>query len=99
MFCLEHEIPLTALETSDLPGAARRMYNVFEDVLDRRQGDILSIKSRLLDLGAIGAAMTGTGSAVFGLFDDEAAAESAFRELSGRYRECCLTRPAPPTVL
>ena len=84
-----------ALADGDLPGAARRMYNVFEDVLDRRQGDILSIKSRLLDLGAIGAAMTGTGSAVFGVFDDEDAARSAHSVLSAQYRECWLTRPSP----
>jgi len=84
-----------ALSAGDLPGAARRMYNVFEDVLDRRQGDILSIKSRLLDLGAIGAAMTGTGSAVFGVFSDEAAAQTAHAALSAHYRECWLTRPSP----
>lgn len=84
-----------ALGAGDLPGAARRMYNVFEDVLDRRQGDILSIKSRLLDLGAIGAAMTGTGSAVFGVFDDETAAQTAHETLSAHYRECWLTRPSP----
>jgi 4-diphosphocytidyl-2-C-methyl-D-erythritol kinase len=71
------------------------MFNVFEDVLDRRQSDILSIKSQLLDLGALGAAMTGTGSAVFGVFDDEAAAQSALGALSVQYRECWLTRPAP----
>ena len=84
-----------ALGAGDLPGAARRMYNVFEDVLDRRQGDILAIKSRLLDLGAIGAAMTGTGSAVFGIFSDETAAKAAHDILSAQYRECWLTRPSP----
>jgi len=84
-----------ALAAGDLPGTARRMFNVFEDVLDRRQSDILSIKSQLLDLGALGAAMTGTGSAVFGVFDDEAAAQSALGALAAQYRECWLTRPAP----
>ncbi len=84
-----------AIRRGDLPGAARRMFNVFEDVLDRRQGEIPAIKSRLLDLGALGAAMTGTGSAVFGLFDDEAAAQTAYEHLSGSYRECYLTRPTP----
>ena len=86
---------IDALEQADFSGAARRMFNVFEDVLDRRQNAVLSIKSRLLDLGAVGAAMTGTGSAVFGVFDDEAAAENARRTLSAQYRECWLTRPVP----
>ena len=86
---------LHALETSDLRGVSRRMYNVFEDVLDRRQGGIAAIKSALTDLGASGAVMTGTGSAVFGLFEDESAAQAAYQTLSTRYRECFLTRPWP----
>ena len=88
-----------SLDRGDLPGAARRMYNVFEDVLDRRQNAIGDIKGRLLDLGALGAAMTGTGSAVFGVFDDEDAAQNACEELSSLYRECWLTRPAPPEII
>ena len=52
------------------------MYNVFEDVGDRRMRTVGQIKSRMLDHGALGAIMTGTGSAVFGLFED---AESAAR--------------------
>ena len=86
---------LHALETSDLRGVSRRMYNVFEDVLDRRQGDITSIKGALTDMGASGAVMTGTGSAVFGLFEDDSAAKAAHEALSRRYKECFLTRPYP----
>ena len=44
------------------------MYNVFEDVDDRRMRTVGEIKGRLLDHGALGAIMTGTGSAVFGVF-------------------------------
>ena len=90
---------LTALETGDLAAAARRLYNVFEDVLDRRQKQIPAIKAELLEGGALGAAMTGTGSAVFGIFQDDDAARTAWAALSGRYRECYLTRPAPPEEL
>ena len=84
---------LFALEKRDLPGVARRMYNVFEDVLTRREDDIFSIKSELLSRGALGAAMTGTGSAVFGLFAEEAAAKNAYETLAAQYKECYLTRP------
>lgn len=85
---------LAALERKDLPGVARRMYNVFEDVLTRREDEIFVIKSELLSRGATGAAMTGTGSAVFGLFENETAANAAYEALSRRYRECYITRPA-----
>ena len=84
---------VSAMEAGDAPGVARRLYNVFEDVLERRQGEIFSIKSALTDMGALGAAMTGSGSAVFGIFGDENAARAAFQALSARYKECCLTRP------
>lgn len=49
-----------ALADGDMPKLARRMYNVFEDVLTRREGEIAAIKSRLLDGGALGAVMSGT---------------------------------------
>lgn len=80
-----------AMKAGDLAGVARRMYNIFEDVLPRGGGEIFSIRSALLDHGALGAVMTGTGSAVFGLFAPDEAAEQAYSDLSGWYRECFLT--------
>lgn len=82
---------LAALECGDRQRLARRMYNVFEDVLDRRAGEINAIKSTLLDYGALGAVMSGTGSAVFGLFPNRASAENAWRALHKNYRECFCT--------
>jgi len=79
-----------ALKNSDLKGVARRMYNVFEDVLPRGTYDIASIKYALHDNGALGAAMTGSGPAVFGLFDDVVCAQNAFCQLKPTYRECFL---------
>ena len=84
---------VSAIAACDLSGTARRMYNVFEDVLPRRCGEIDVIKHRLLDLGALGAVMTGTGSAVFGIFPDLSAAEKAAAELGKSYRECFAAQP------
>ena len=80
-----------ALADGDMPRLARRMYNVFEDVLTHREGEIAAIKSRLLDGGALGAVMSGTGSAVFGLFADADSAAYAKRRLARDYAECFLT--------
>ena len=80
-----------ALADGDMPKLARRMYNVFEDVLTRREGEIAAIKSRLLDGGALGAVMSGTGSAVFGIFADADSAAYAKRRLARDYVECFLT--------
>ena len=86
---------LAALAAGDLPGIARRMYNVFEDVLPRKSSEIGTIKHALLDAGALGAVMTGTGSAVFGLFPDPARAQTAADALKERWRDCFAAEPAP----
>lgn len=83
---------LKAVASGSLTGVSRRMYNVFEDVLGRRGADIGKLKTRLLDLGAAGAVMSGTGSAVFGLFKDTDTAAAARDALADCCREVFLTR-------
>ena len=70
-----------ALRGGELGQICRRMYNVFEYVDDRRMRTVAELKNALLDAGALGAVMTGTGSAVFGIFPDEAEAEGALAAL------------------
>ena len=86
---------ISALETEDLGAVARRMYNVFEDVLPRRFAEIGVIKLKLLDYAAMGIAMSGTGSSVFGIFDSEASARAAFEGLREEYRYTFLEKPIP----
>ena len=81
-----------ALEQGDVRAVSQRMYNVFEDVLEHRAGDITAIKSTLLGAGAEGSVMSGTGSAVFGLFTSREHAENAAAILRSQYRETFLTR-------
>lgn len=86
---------LAALEAGDLAGVARRMYNVFEDVLEpRRAAEIASIKAMLIDRGALGASMSGSGPSVFGLFETERAAQDACALLRESYRDVFLCGPA-----
>jgi 4-diphosphocytidyl-2-C-methyl-D-erythritol kinase len=69
---------LAAIAEGDLREISRRVFNVFEFALSNNRSMIVNeIKSRLLDLGALGAAMSGTGSAVYGLFDAEDQAKQA----------------------
>ncbi len=75
-----------AVENGELSGVCRRMYNVFEDVDDRRMRTVAEIKGRLMDFGAMGALMTGTGSAVFAVFDSRETAETAVSEMKEAYR-------------
>lgn len=54
---------------------AGNMYNVFEVLQKNPETD--RIKTQLLENGALGAAMTGSGSAVFGVFDSLSEAKRA----------------------
>ena len=76
---------LKAIENRDIRGVCRRMYNVFEEVDDRRMRTISEIKGKLLDYGAEGSIMTGTGSAVFGIYTDAEKAKRAAKELEKEY--------------
>ncbi len=84
---------LAALDGEDLEGIARRMYNVFEDVLPRSAGDIARLKSELLSHGALGSVMSGTGSALFGIFENAEKAERAYGALKEQVSECYLSQP------
>ncbi len=82
---------VAALTAGDLPGIASRLSNVFMQVLPDEFAEIHQIRRRLLEAGAVGAVMTGTGSAVFGLFDCAAEAQYAYETLSAVYKDCYLT--------
>ena len=84
---------IAALEAGDLIGVARRMYNVFEDaLLPRQQARVNDIKNILIQCGALGSSMSGTGPTTFGLFDDEAEAREAHERLSDFGGEVFLTQ-------
>ena len=86
---------LRAVREGDLRALCRRMYNVFEEIDDRRLRTVAQIKGRLLDHRALGAMMTGTGSAVFGVFEQEEDARRASEALRQDYPFCCMAKPAP----
>ena len=88
-----------AIEEGDTAGAARRLFNVFEEVLPRKQGDtVREIKDHLLGAGALGAAMTGSGSGVFGVFADAARAGEACKTLREAGVVCYASQTTPRLV-
>ena len=50
---------------------------------------VLKLKEKMLSLGALGAEMTGSGSAVFGIFADEVAAQQAKKLMDVQFSEVC----------
>lgn len=72
------------------------MYNKFEAVSG--MDEIEAIKQTMKKHGALGACMTGSGSAVFGLFDDEDLAAECESALSRQYDEVFLAHPTAEGV-
>ena len=75
---------IKALEYQDMQEISDRLGNCFEGVLEECS-EIFAIKNRLLALGARNACMSGSGSAVYGLFTREDEAKAAAAELQKIY--------------
>ena len=71
-----------AMRAGDLCAVAEAMYNVFEEPVLTRRPVAAAIRRAMLDGGAIGAMMSGSGPSVFGIFDDAARAEAVVKCLS-----------------
>ncbi len=74
------------------PTRAAQMINDLEPPVVRRHPEIATLKTALRDAGAVAAAMSGSGSAVFGLFRTRAPAERCIRPLSRGGTRAVLTR-------
>ena len=89
---------LKAIADGDLTAVSRRIFNVFEMALPRRWREkVEEAKSLLIENGAMGACMSGTGSAVYGIFSDEASARAAAAQIDDF--ECYPTKTINSQVL
>jgi len=67
-------------------------YNDFEHTVFAAYPELLAIKDALYQRGAVYAAMSGSGSALFGLFADQESAGQAMKSFANKYN-CVLTKP------
>ena len=84
---------MAALERGDLNGVAARLGNVFEEVLPEEFREVFAIKARLMELGALNAAMSGSGRTVFGIFRHVKTAVAAAEALRERYAQTYVALP------
>lgn len=72
-----------AIRAQDIKQMAAGMENVLEQVAVREYPEIQRIKEKLLQNGALGAMMTGSGSVIFGIFDDPEKADMCLKAFEG----------------
>ena len=77
----ESYLPISALEQEDFGRICDNIVNQFEPICINRVPEIGKIKKCLVKSGAYTAQMSGSGSAVFGIFTDKATADSAYEAL------------------
>ena len=80
------ETALLALKNGDLPSLCSHLGNVLQPVSESLRPEIASACTDLSAQDAAFAGMTGSGSAVFGIFRSPASAKKAFRNLSKSYK-------------
>ena len=86
---------IRAMEKKDLGLLASRMGNVLETVTVPAYPVIDEIKRFMVEYGALGAMMSGSGPTVFGIYDTRGKARQAYRELRSRKlaKQVYLTTP------
>ena len=86
---------IAACAAGDLAALCRCMGNILETVTVPLLPRLSAIRTALLNAGAEGAMMSGSGPTMFGLFSDPDAADAAKMSLSKAFPDCriILTRP------
>ena len=82
---------IDAIQKEDVTLMASLMANDLEEAAG--SPDTPLIRKALIELGALGSIMTGSGAAVFGVFSDTEAATKAYEEMKTRYRSVYLCHP------
>ena len=80
------EKALFALETGDLISLCNHLGNVLQPVSESLRPEIVHACENLLSQGAVFSCMTGSGSAVFGVFRSSTAATKAYQALCHTYK-------------
>lgn len=82
---------LSSINEQDIEKISKYMYNRFEEVLENK--DISNLKKVIIENGCISAGMSGSGSAVFGLFKDYKEAIICKNKLNTRYKNVFICKP------
>ena len=88
----DHKAMISNLQKGELLGVGGSMCNVFEPIVLKEHFDINYIRSMMITYGAYGAQMTGSGSAVFGIYDSFEYASVACMMLKDKYTQVFLAK-------
>lgn len=70
-----------ALENNNIELLSKNLYNAFEEVAETKE-----LKEEFIKNKALSALLTGSGSCVFGIFDNKKDAKEAYKNLNNKYQ-------------
>lgn len=82
---------VSRLNKGDIKGMCGKMFNALEFAAQEEQ--IHKAKDDLIGAGALGSLMTGSGSAVFGVFDHPQKAKAALEKIKNDYPQAWICNP------
>lgn len=88
---------VNSIYNGDLKEISSLIFNRFEYVMNI--DEVIRIKEEMKNLGALNACMSGSGSTVFGIFDNKAKAEHCFCELKKENKETFLCKPTSGCII
>lgn len=83
---------LEYIKDKNLVALSKEMENVLEEVTKSEYKAIGDIERKMVEYGALGSMMTGSGPTVFGIFKDYKTAKNASQNLSKFYKSTFLTK-------
>ncbi|MBQ8120856.1 MAG: 4-(cytidine 5'-diphospho)-2-C-methyl-D-erythritol kinase [Ruminococcus sp.] len=82
---------MKSYESKGLQKMCKHLFNALEYAA--QEEEIETAKKRLVDAGALGALMTGSGSAVFGVFENPGKAQAALEKIKNDYPQAWICNP------
>lgn len=76
---------LSHIQDNDYMKTILSMANTLENAAEKMEPDIKSIKRSMYESGAVSALMTGSGSAIYGMFNDSKSLEKAYAMFKNKY--------------
>lgn len=80
------------INAGDFINAAKSTSNTLEKVVEKFHPELINIKDLMIQNNALASMMTGSGSAVFGLFTNNESLESAYNKISTIYPQTFKTK-------
>lgn len=83
---------IKAVQVNDIEYICKNMRNVLENVTLKKYSVLRSIKSEMVNQGALGSMMSGSGPTIFGFFEDMMRAQMCYDKMKTWYKDVFISR-------